>query len=58
MVFEQIKASDRFMRGVLQRGTAGNIIKNLAELIKNSDDSYDELQQQGIDTTGMVSQST
>ena len=54
MVFEQIKASDRFMRGVLQRGTGTNIIKNLAELIKNSDDSYDELQQHEIDTTGII----
>ena len=48
MVFEKIEASDRFMRGVLQRGTGTNIIKNLAEIIKNSDDSYDELQQQEI----------
>ena len=54
MVFEKIKASDRFMRGVFLRGTGTNIIKNLAELIKNSDDSYDELQQQGIDTTGII----
>ena len=54
MVFEQIKASNRFMRGVFLRGTGTNIIKNLAELIKNSDDSYDELQQQGIDTTGII----
>ena len=54
MVFEKIEASDRFMRGVLQRGTGTNIIKNLAEIIKNSDDSYDELQQNGIDTTGII----
>ncbi len=54
MVFEKVEASDRFMRGVLQRGTGTNIIKNLAEMIKNSDDAYDELQQQKIDTTGII----
>ena len=42
------------MKGALKRGTGTNIIKNLAEIIKNSDDSYDELQQNGIDTTGII----
>ena len=54
MVYEKIEASDRFLRGVLTRGTGTNIIKNLAEIIKNADDSYDELQQQKIDTTGII----
>ena len=54
MVFEKVEASDRFMRGAFKRGTGTNPIKNLAEMIKNSDDAYDELQQQKIDTTGII----
>ena len=54
MPWEKIEASERFMKGVFTRGTGTNVIKNLAEIIKNSDDSYHELQQHGIDTTGII----
>ncbi len=52
--FEKMDFSDRLRRSIFQSGTGENLIKNLAELIKNSDDSYDELQQKNIETNGMI----
>ena len=52
--FEKMDFSDRLRRAIFQRGTGENLIKNLAEIIKNSDDSYDELQQKNIETNGMI----
>ena len=53
-MYEKIGISKRLQVAILKRGAGSNIIKNLAELIKNSDDSYDELQQSGIDTLGII----
>ncbi|MBT4326002.1 MAG: hypothetical protein HOD60_03715, partial [Candidatus Nitrosopelagicus sp.] len=54
IMYEKIGISKRLQVAILKRGAGSNIIKNLAELIKNSDDSYDELQQSGIDTLGII----
>lgn len=53
-MFQEIGFSKRIRRSILQRGAGSNIIKNLAEIIKNADDSYDELQQANIDTLGII----
>ena len=41
--FKEIEVSKRLKRAIQQRGAGENLVKNLAELIKNSDDSYDEI---------------
>ena len=53
-MFTEIGISKRLMSSIQQRGAGSNIIKNLAEIIKNSDDSYDELQQTNIPTLGII----
>jgi len=53
-MFKEITISKRLMSSIQQRGAGTNIIKNLAEIIKNSDDSYDELQQTNIATLGII----
>lgn len=52
--FQEIDISDRLKRALLQAGAGENIIKNLAELIKNCDDAYDALQCKNIETTGII----
>ena len=52
--FTEIEVSKRLKRAMQQRGAGENLVKNLAELIKNSDDSYDELQRSGIETNGTI----
>ena len=42
--FKPIGFSTRLIKAIQQRGAGENIIKNLAELIKNCDDAYDTLQ--------------
>jgi hypothetical protein len=39
--WKRLDASDRYLARQQTRGTRGNIIKALAELIKNADDTYD-----------------
>ena len=46
--------SKRLIRRIQQRGTRGNIIKSLAELIKNADDAYDRLELKGETTSGII----
>ncbi len=46
--------SPRLTRRIQQRGTRGNIIKSLAELIKNADDAYDRLELKGEQTSGII----
>lgn len=53
-MYNKIGFSKRLQVAILKRGAGSNIIKNLAEIIKNSDDSYDELQQANIDTLGII----
>ena len=52
--FKEIEVSKRLKRAIQQRGAGENLVKNLAELIKNSDDSYDELQRSGVETSGTI----
>ena len=52
--FKEIEVSKRLKRAIQQRGAGENLVKNLAELVKNSDDSYDELQRSGIETNGTI----
>jgi len=52
--FKEIEISKRLKRAIQQRGAGENLIKNLAELVKNADDSYDDLQQKGIETPGTI----
>ena len=46
--------SDRLKRRIQSRGTRGNIIKSLAELIKNADDAYDRLDEYRDITPGTI----
>jgi hypothetical protein len=46
--------SSRLITRMQQRGTRGNIIKSLAELIKNSDDAYDRLDDYRDKTHGII----
>jgi len=46
--------NDRLIKRMQQRGTRGNIIKSLAELIKNSDDAYDRLDDYRDKTPGII----
>ncbi len=46
--------SPRLIRRIQQRGTRGNIIKSLVELIKNADDAYDRLELKGEKTSGVI----
>jgi len=46
--------NDRLIKRMQQRGTRGNIIKSLAELIKNSDDAYDRLDDYRDKTHGVI----
>jgi len=52
--FKEIEVSKRLKRAIQQRGAGENLIKNLAELVKNADDSYDVLQKNGIETPGTI----
>ena len=52
--FKEIEISKRLKKAIQQRGAGENLIKNLAEIIKNADDSYDVLQQNGIETQGTI----
>ena len=52
--FIEVDIANRLKRAIQQRGAGENLIKNLAEIIKNSDDAYNELQDNGIDTTGVI----
>jgi len=52
--FKEIEISKRLKRAIQLRGAGENLIKNLAELIKNADDSYDALQQKGVETSGTI----
>lgn len=52
--FKPIGFSTRLIKAIQQRGAGENIIKNLAELIKNCDDAYDTLQQKNIGTNGII----
>jgi hypothetical protein len=46
--------NSRVIKRMQQRGTRGNIIKSLAELIKNSDDAYDRLDNYEDKTHGII----
>jgi hypothetical protein len=46
--------NSRVIKRMQQRGTRGNIIKSLAELIKNSDDAYDRLDNYDDKTNGVI----
>jgi hypothetical protein len=52
--FVEVDIANRLKAAIQQRGAGENLIKNLAEIIKNSDDAYNELQNNGIDTTGVI----
>ncbi|AFS80044.1 hypothetical protein NKOR_00630 [Candidatus Nitrosopumilus koreensis AR1] len=45
---------DRLVSRIQERGTRGNVIKSLAELVKNCDDAYDRLELQGEKTSGII----
>ena len=45
--WKRLEASDRYLARQQTRGTRGNIIKALAELIKNADDTYDRAKTAG-----------
>ena len=44
----------RLVSRMQERGTRGNVIKSLAELIKNADDAYDKLELKGEKTSGLI----
>jgi hypothetical protein len=50
----EIELADILVAGMMRRGTGGNVVKGLAELIKNSDDAYHRLQQKNVETTGII----
>ena len=50
----EIEVADVLIAGMMRRGTGGNVVKGLAELIKNSDDAYHRLQQKNVETTGII----
>lgn len=52
--FKEIEISTRLKRAIQQRGAGENLVKNLAELIKNCDDAYGELQSKNIETNGII----
>ena len=52
--FKEVELADKLIAAIQQRCTGGNLVKGLAELIKNSDDSYDRLQKKQIETTGFI----
>jgi len=52
--FEEMGFAPRLMRRIQSRGTRGDIIKSLAELIKNADDAYDRLELEGKKTSGLI----
>ena len=52
--FKEVELADKLIAAIQQRGTGGNLVKGLAELIKNSDDAYNRLQKKQIETTGII----
>lgn len=52
--FEEMGFAPRLMKRIQSRGTRGDIIKSLAELIKNADDAYDRLELEGKKTSGLI----
>jgi hypothetical protein len=42
------------LKRIQSRGTRGDIIKSLAELIKNSDDAYERLEAKGEEVSGLI----
>ena len=52
--FTEIDIARRLKAAIQQRGAGENLIKNLAEIIKNADDAYNVLQQKNIETNGTI----
>lgn len=52
--FKPIGINPRMIRRLQSRGTRGEVIKCLAELIKNADDAYDRLELANKKTSGII----
>lgn len=52
--FKPIGINPRMLRRLQSRGTRGEVIKCLAELIKNADDAYDRLETRNKKTSGII----
>ena len=49
-----LEASPRYIRQNMNKAMRGNIVRGLVELITNSDDSYKELEENGIKVDGGI----
>ena len=52
--FKPMGADPRWLSRHQRRGVRGELIKRLAELVKNSDDAYDRLELKGEKTSGII----
>ena len=52
--FKPMGADPRWLSRQQRRGIRGELIKRLAELIKNADDAYDRLELKGVKTSGLI----
>ena len=52
--FKEIEINRRLKAAIQKRGAGENLIKNFAEMIKNADDAYSELQKKKFETNGTI----
>jgi len=52
--FKRLQVADRLLKRYQSEGTSDNVVKNLAELIKNADDGYDALEKDNLKTSGLI----
>ena len=52
--FTPMGGDPRWIGRAMRRGVRGELLKRLAELIKNADDAYDRLELRGEKTSGII----